>query len=244
MAKRRRRRDDHDRELEAALEDTTSERRRKGSSTSKRQVSRRRQERIAQAEMQRRAKRLRYLGLVVLIVAVIVVASLVAWYFLQPEEPEGNPIVVMETNKGTIELEIYSDSTPETAGNFLKLVNQGFYDGLTFHRVIEDFMIQGGDPSGDGTGGPGYSIPDEPAALELEHDYGVISMANSGPNTGGSQFFIVTNLDGSHHLDGQHAVFGRVVKGMGVAVAISKVSTDSNDKPLSAVVMNKVYIKD
>jgi peptidyl-prolyl cis-trans isomerase A (cyclophilin A) len=244
MAKRRRRRDAHDEELEAALEDTTTERRRGGSSSSKRQISRRRQERIAQAEMARRAKRLRYTGLVVLIVAIVVIASLGAWYFFKPEGPKGNSIVVMETNRGDIEIEIYEDKTPDTAGNFLKLVDEDFYDGLTFHRVIEDFMIQGGDPEGTGAGGPGYQIPDEPAALALEHDYGVISMANSGPDSGGSQFFIVTNLDGSHHLNGKHAVFGKVVKGMDVAVAISKLDNNGDERPDSSVVMRKVYVKD
>jgi len=115
----------------------------------------------------------------------------------------------IETDQGEIHLELFEAEAPKTVDNFVKLAEDGFYDGLSFHRVIEDFMIQGGCPRGDGTGGPGYAFADEPSALKLKHDApGTASMANSGPNTNGSQFFI-THV-ATPHLDGQHAVFGRV----------------------------------
>jgi cyclophilin family peptidyl-prolyl cis-trans isomerase len=196
-------------------------------------------------EEERRRKRLRFLGLVALIIAVVVVGSATAYIVLSGtdgDDNDENPIVVIKTDYGDIEIELYMDETPETAGNFKKLVERGFYNGLKFHRIIENFMIQGGDPQGDGSGGPGYSIDDEPSALALVHDQGVISMANSGPNTGGSQFFIVTNPDGSHHLDGKHAVFGKVTKGMNVALQLEKVPV-SGDRPINDVIMRKVSIK-
>ena len=137
-------------------------------------------------------------------------------------------IVVFETNLGNIEIELANDM-PITAGNFEKLVSQGFYDGLIFHRVIKGFMIQGGDPKGDGTGGPGYTIQDE--FSDNNHNIrGTISMANAEPNTGGSQFFI--NVNSNLFLDGKHPVFGKVVKGMDVVDKIVSLKTDSNDKPL------------
>jgi len=124
----------------------------------------------------------------------------------------------IETNKGNIKLELYDDKTPKTCGNFEKLAADGFYDGLAFHRVIDDFMIQGGCPRGDGTGGPGYQFEDE-FHPELTHDGpGVLSMANAGPNTNGSQFFI-THV-ATPWLDGKHTVFGRVVEGQDVVNAI------------------------
>ena len=113
------------------------------------------------------------------------------------------------TDKGNIVLELFEGDAPKTVANFVKLAEQGFYDGLTFHRVIDDFMIQGGCPKGDGTGGPGYTFDDEPSALKLKHSApGILSMANAGPNTNGSQFFI-THVPCAH-LDGKHAVFGKV----------------------------------
>ncbi len=119
-------------------------------------------------------------------------------------------VATFETSRGPIKVELYADKAPKTVANFEKLVKQGFYDGLKFHRVIENFMIQGGCPQGTGTGGPGYKFADEPSALALKHDSpGVLSMANSGPNTNGSQFFI-THVPTSW-LDGKHAVFGKVV---------------------------------
>ena len=152
-----------------------------------------------------------------------------------------NPIAVFETNQGTFEVELFEYKAPITVKNFTDLAEKGFYDGLIFHRVIDGFMIQGGDPNGTGTGGPGYTIPDE-FGEGLKHDSeGVLSMANAGPNTGGSQFFIT--LAPTPWLDGHHAIFGKVVKGMDVVRAIGKVDTDFQDKPLSKVVMEKVTIR-
>ena len=152
-----------------------------------------------------------------------------------------NPIAVFETNQGTFEVELFEDKAPITVKNFTDLAEKGFYDGLIFHRVIDGFMIQGGDPNGTGTGGPGYTIPDE-FGEGLKHDSeGVLSMANAGPNTGGSQFFIT--LAPTPWLDGHHAICGKVVKGMDVVRAIGKVDTDFQDKPLSKVVMEKVTIR-
>lgn len=152
-----------------------------------------------------------------------------------------NPIAVFETNHGTFEIELFEDKAPITVKNFVDLAEKGFYDGLIFHRVIDGFMIQGGDPNGMGTGGPGYTIPDE-FHKDLKHDSeGVLSMANAGPNTGGSQFFIT--LAATPWLDGHHSVFGKVVKGMDVVREIGKVDTDFQDKPLAKVVMEKVTIR-
>ena len=152
-----------------------------------------------------------------------------------------NPIAVFETNKGTFEIELFEDKAPITVKNFIDLAEKGFYDGLIFHRVIDGFMIQGGDPNGMGTGGPGYTIPDE-FHKDLKHDdEGILSMANAGPNTGGSQFFIT--LAATPWLDGHHSVFGKVVKGMDVVRAIGKVDTDFQDKPLAKVIMEKVTIR-
>lgn len=125
------------------------------------------------------------------------------------------------TDKGEIKLELFTDDCPETTGNFIKLAKDGFYDGLTFHRVIDDFMVQGGCPDGQGTGGPGYKFKDEKAALLKKHDKpGILSMANSGPNTNGSQFFITHVV--TDWLDGKHAVFGQVIEGMDVVNQIEK----------------------
>ena len=152
-----------------------------------------------------------------------------------------NPIAVFETNHGTFEIELFEDKAPITVKNFIDLAEKGFYDGLIFHRVIDGFMIQGGDPNGMGTGGPGYTIPDE-FHKDLKHNgEGVLSMANAGPNTGGSQFFIT--LAATPWLDGHHSVFGKVVKGMDVVREIGKVDTDFQDKPLAKVVMEKVTIR-
>lgn len=128
--------------------------------------------------------------------------------------------VSIETSKGTIGLELYPAHAPQTVNNFVFLVREGFYDGVKFHRVINDFMIQGGDPTGTGTGGPGYRFEDEFDGNPLTHERGVISMANAGPNTNGSQFFI-THLP-QPHLDGRHTVFGRVVSGQDVVDTIQQ----------------------
>lgn len=161
-----------------------------------------------------------------------------------PTEPKvnaaSNPLAVFDTSKGIFKVELAMDKAPITAGNFVKLAEKGFYDGLIFHRVIDGFMIQGGDPNGNGTGGPGYEIKDE-FSKELTHSgAGILSMANRGPNTGGSQFFIT--LDKTPWLDGKHAVFGKVVEGMDVVKAIGKVKTGANDKPVENVVVKKVTI--
>jgi peptidylprolyl isomerase len=169
---------------------------------------------------------------------------------------DNNPVAVFNTNYGTFEIELFEDTMPITAGNFVKLAEEGFYDGIQFHRVIDGFMIQGGDPITKtdevlryGTGGPGYSIPDEHVAGEyLSNVRGTISMANSGPNSGGSQFFINvannTNLDfDKQPLSSKHPVFGRVMSGMDVVDAISKVDTNQRDLPLEPVVIEKLEIK-
>jgi peptidyl-prolyl cis-trans isomerase B (cyclophilin B) len=133
-------------------------------------------------------------------------------------DPKKNYKATLETNKGTIELTLYPEYAPKTVNNFVFLARDGFYDGLTFHRVISNFMIQGGDPSGNGTGGPGYSFEDETRGNPLTHETGVISMANAGPNTNGSQFFITHSPQ--PHLNGKHTVFGKVTKGKDVVNAI------------------------
>ena len=153
-----------------------------------------------------------------------------------------NPIVTIETNHGTITAEMFSDVAPKTAGNFIELAKKGYYDGLVFHRVIKDFMIQGGCPKGTGTGGPGYTIPDE-FAPGLTHDgAGVFSMANAGPNTGGSQFFIT--LVPTPWLDGKHAIFGKVTGGMDVVEAIGKAQTGMGDRPAEDVQMKTVTVSE
>jgi len=127
---------------------------------------------------------------------------------------------VIETNKGTIELELYPQHAPKTVNNFVFLAKEGFYDDVSFHRVIKNFMIQGGDPTGTGRGGPGYKFEDELKNNPLKHETGVISMANAGPNTNGSQFFITHSPQ--PHLDGRHTVFGKVVSGKDVVDAIQQ----------------------
>ena len=148
--------------------------------------------------------------------------------------------VVLETSKGDITIQLYGDM-PITAGNFEKLVSQGFYNGAIFHRIINGFMIQGGDPTGTGMGGPGYSIKDEFIHQGgNKNNIGTISMANSGPNSGGSQFFI--NLVNNNFLDSKHPAFGQVVEGMDVVEAIAKVKTDLNDRPLEDISIIKARI--
>lgn len=151
-----------------------------------------------------------------------------------------NPTVTIETNHGTITAEMFMDAAPKTVGNFIELAKDGYYDGIIFHRVIEGFMIQGGDPTGTGRGGPGYTIDDE-FGEGLAHDEpGVFSMANAGPNTGGSQFFIT--LAATPWLDGKHAIFGKVTDGMDVVEATGQVATGPGDKPREDVVMEKVTV--
>jgi len=151
-----------------------------------------------------------------------------------------NRIAQFDTNLGTFKVELFEDRAPKTTKNFIDLAEKGFYNGVIFHRVIKGFMIQGGDPKGTGTGGPGYVIPDE-FHPELKHDgAGVLSMANAGPNTGGSQFFIT--LAATSWLDGKHAVFGKVVDGMDIIEAIGVTPTAPGDRPKTNVVMEKVTI--
>lgn len=152
----------------------------------------------------------------------------------------GNNIAEFNTNKGNFKIELFNDKAPITTGNFIKLVNDGFYNGLIFHRVIPDFMIQCGCPHGTGRGGPGYTIRDE-FHLDLKHDNpGMLSMANAGPNTGGSQFFIT--VAPTPWLDGKHTIFGKVTEGYEVIEAISKVNKDGSDKPFDDVKINSVKI--
>ncbi len=151
-----------------------------------------------------------------------------------------NTKVKLETSMGDIVIELYSEM-PITAGNFEKLVKQGFYDGVIFHRVINGFMIQTGDPTGTGTGGPGYNIQDEFTNTNLDkNNRGTISMANAGPNTGGSQFFI--NLVDNNFLDKKHPVFGKVIEGINVVDKIAKAETDSENKPLQDIKIIKASV--
>lgn len=162
--------------------------------------------------------------------SVLVVLILIGAYAMSQNSPKGKK-VFLETTMGKIVIELDSNM-PVTAGNFEKLVSDGFYDGTIFHRVINGFMIQGGDPQGTGMGGPGYNIKDE-FKQGNKNNRGTISMANAGPNTGGSQFFI--NLVNNNFLDTKHPVFGKVVEGMDVVDAIAVVNTDSNDRPIEEV---------
>ncbi len=158
------------------------------------------------------------------------------------ESKVANRIAVFDTNMGEFEVELFEDKTPITTKNFIDLAQEGFYDGVIFHRIIDGFMIQGGDPTGTGMGGPGYTIEDE-FVPELKHESeGILSMANTGrPHTGGSQFFIT--LAATPWLDGHHTVFGKVVKGMDVVREIGHVKTGPQDRPVHDVVINKITIK-
>ena len=151
-----------------------------------------------------------------------------------------NPIVTIETNLGTIEAELYEDAAPKTVANFIDLATHGYYDDVIFHRVIDSFIIQGGDPDGTGMGGPGYTIPCEFGEGLAHSEPGMFSMANAGPNTGGSQFFIT--LAATPWLDGKHAIFGKVSSGLEVVQAIGRVQTGASDRPVEDVVMEKVTV--
>lgn len=159
------------------------------------------------------------------------------------ESKVANRIAVFDTNMGEFEVELFEDKTPITTKNFIDLAQEGFYDEVIFHRIIDGFMIQGGDPTGTGMGGPGYTIEDE-FTPELTHESeGILSMANTGrPHTGGSQFFIT--LAATPWLDGHHTVFGKVIKGMEVVREIGHVKTGPQDRPVHDVVINKITIKD
>jgi len=161
----------------------------------------------------------------------LIILVLVLSGCLSPTVEEKANKVLLKTNMGDITIQLYDDM-PITTGNFKSLVEKGFFNGVIFHRVINGFMIQGGDPEGTGMGGPGYTIKDE-FTDHNRNDRGTISMANAGPNTGGSQFFI--NLVDNSFLDSKHPAFGKVVAGMDVVDAIGKVPTDANDRPLNDV---------
>jgi len=202
---------------------------------------------------------------VVLIAIVIIILGILAWVYYPTKTPDDNinieiekmdnPTVVLKTNKGDIEIELFIDKMPITAGNFLKLAKEGFYNETKFHRVIDNFMVQGGDPnskgedtSAYGTGGPGYAIADE-FVEGLSNARGTISMANSGPNSGGSQFFI--NLVDNTFLDfdkeplqSKHPVFGKVVAGMEAVDAIAKVETGERDIPIESVIIREIIVKE
>jgi len=172
-----------------------------------------------------------------IILAIVIIGTGVYYYNMSKTK---NTKVLLETNMGNITIELYNDM-PVTSGNFEKLVGQGFYNGVIFHRVIDGFMIQGGDPMGTGIGGPGYTIKDEfTHSGGNRNDRGTISMANAGPNTGGSQFFI--NLVDNNFLDSKHPAFGFVVSGMDVVDKIGKAETDGNDRPLEDVEIIKAEI--
>lgn len=160
--------------------------------------------------------------------------------------PKELPIAtIVIKNYGTIEAELYPHIAPNTVNNFISLANSGFYDGLTFHRIIKDFMIQGGDPNGNGSGGPGYSIKGEftknKFKNDLKHTEGVLSMARSqNKNSGGSQFFIMTK--DSPHLDGQYAAFGKIMKGIDIVHEIENIKTGNNDKPEKDIVIESIKV--
>lgn len=156
----------------------------------------------------------------------------------EQKSPPPGKRVQLDTDLGIIEIELYGNM-PITAGNFESLVRKGFYDGVIFHRVIDGFMIQGGDPTGTGRGGPGYTIRDE-FPPGNRNDRGTISMANAGPNTGGSQFFL--NLVNNNYLDGKHPAFGLVVKGMEVVDRMGRVKTDPGDRPLQTLRIKKAIL--
>jgi len=150
-------------------------------------------------------------------------------------------VATLHTNAGPIAVELHDEDAPKTVENFRKLAGDGFYDGLTFHRVITDFMIQGGCPEGTGTGGPGYTFEDEFNQHKVER--GALAMANSGPNTNGSQFFIVTT-EAAPWLDGKHTVFGRVTDGMDAVDAIESTPTGGGDRPVEPQVIERVELSD
>ena len=157
-------------------------------------------------------------------------------------DPNKQYFATIETNQGNIKVQLLPKDAPATVNSFVFLSREGFYNGLTFHRVIKDFMIQGGDPKGDGTGGPGYEFKNENASAKFSK--GLLAMANSGPDTNGSQFFITTTDKDLSYLNGKYTIFGKVVEGQDVADKISLVPTNSNDKPVQPVIINKITIEE
>lgn len=156
--------------------------------------------------------------------------------------PAKRPVAVFATSMGNFRIELYSDLAPKTVKNFVDLAKKNFYDGVIFHRVIDGFMIQGGDPTGTGRGGPGYVIDDEFGEGLKHSGPGILSMANAGPNTGGSQFFIT--LVPTPWLDGHHAIFGHVIEGMDVVEAIGHTKTNTYDRPVKDVVIQTITIEE
>ena len=174
-----------------------------------------------------------------IIIGLILIAAIIFGIFNMTKQNTETKIK-LETTKGEIIIRLYNEM-PITSGNFRGLVEKGFYDGIIFHRIIDGFMIQGGDPTGTGRGGPEYKIKDEFTKTDLDrNDRGTISMANAGPNTGGSQFFI--NLVNNNFLDGKHPVFGKIISGMEIVDAIAKVETDAQNKPLEDVIIIRATI--
>jgi peptidyl-prolyl cis-trans isomerase A (cyclophilin A) len=188
--------------------------------------------------IERKKKKNRRLIVSSILIFIIAISSVYLYSSSKPQTVDGieaNRIAVIETNMGTIEFELFEDKAPITTKNFIDLAEKGFYNDLIFHRIVGGFIIQGGDPTGTGTGGAGYTIPDE-FHPELKHDsIGILSMANSGPDTGSSQFFIT--LAPATHLDNKHTVFGKLIKGEDVLLAIGSVEVDENDRPLTEVTM-------
>jgi peptidyl-prolyl cis-trans isomerase A (cyclophilin A) len=186
---------------------------------------------LRKEEKKKKQKRLQ-IFLAALILLIIAGAFIYTWGpkpdMSETKTASKNRIAVINTNMGSMEFELYEDKVPITASNFISLANQGFYDGVIFHRVVKGFVIQGGDPTGTGTGGSGKTIPDE-IVPKLKHDsLGLLSMANSGPNTGSSQFFIT--LAPAPHLDGKHSIFGKLIKGEDVLMAIGSVEVGDGDR--------------
>jgi len=195
------------------------------------------------------------MAIITALIVLVIVGAIILWPSSEDEQKISRSVAIMKTNLGEIQIELFEDLVPQTAGNFIALAEAGFYDGILFHRVIPDFIIQAGDPTTKdypndrnrhGFGGPGYTIPDE-FVDSLSNVKGTIAMANSGPNTAGSQFFF--NLNDNIFLDfnklpaeSQHAVFGQIIEGLEVAQAISQVRRDSNDNPLEPVIIESLTI--
>jgi len=191
-------------------------------------------------KVERKEKRESFRLKISLLIIILIIAGAAGLYLINPTKTPSNTtsknrIAVIETNVGVMEFELHEDKAPITTKNFIDLSNSGFYDGVIFHRIVKGFVIQGGDPTGTGTGGSGETIPDE-ISPDLKHDsLGILSMANSGPNTGSSQFFIT--LAPASHLDGKHAIFGRLIKGEDVLMTIGSVEVDQNDRPIENITM-------
>ena len=171
---------------------------------------------------------------------IVCLIALIAFPFISKKETMSKEQAILKTSMGEIKIQLFSDDAPQTVENFQKLASEEFYNGLTWHRVIENFMIQTGDPNGDGTGGPGYTFADEINDRKIMP--GTVAMANSGPDTNGSQFFIVTK-EPQPHLDGKYTVFGEVIEGMEIVQLIGGAPTDENNMPLTPIYLESVEIE-